>query len=507
MMRDGLRWPAAVSLALLVLLQSLLFAGLLVQRDFALVDDAYISFRYASRWADGQGLTFNDGESVEGFSNPLWTLLLGTAAKLGWAPHRSVLVLAGVCVLATTVTLVALARARGFGPAASGLLLAGVGLDLGMLLWSGSGLEPPLGTLLVSAWLLVAATPLGFARAVALGVLGALLTLTRPEGLLWALWGLAWLIWGAWAPRRVLGGWILGMVPALAYVIFRMVAFHRAVPNPFFAKLEPSFLAWGYGAQDLGVWALGHLPFLILGVGLLFRGRWRSTPVRAPKRWLLLPAGWVVLQMLFVLLVGGDWMGRHRYLVPVLPALFLVLAEVVHGRQGSPRRLGLAVAAAVAVQLVMGWASRDRIPDYTRVGEELGAWLGSVASPQDTLAVSAAGAIPYFSGLTTYDVLGVNDASVAGRPPRHDDPWAPGHHRYDIDALVALRPTWIVWDFGVKVNAHRLRRLRDSEEGPRTLGFRRALLAHPEFQKAYVIDYGAPPQTQRAYTVFRRKVP
>ncbi len=39
-------------------------------------DDAYISFRYAYNLAVGNGLVFNPGEHVEGFSNPLWTLLL-----------------------------------------------------------------------------------------------------------------------------------------------------------------------------------------------------------------------------------------------------------------------------------------------------------------------------------------------------------------------------------------------------------------------------------------------
>ena len=39
-------------------------------------DDAYISFRYVARWVAGQGLTFNPGERIEGFSNPLWIFLL-----------------------------------------------------------------------------------------------------------------------------------------------------------------------------------------------------------------------------------------------------------------------------------------------------------------------------------------------------------------------------------------------------------------------------------------------
>jgi arabinofuranosyltransferase len=44
-------------------------------------DDAYISFRYVERWVEGLGLTFNPGERVEGFSNPLW---VGLLAAVRW---------------------------------------------------------------------------------------------------------------------------------------------------------------------------------------------------------------------------------------------------------------------------------------------------------------------------------------------------------------------------------------------------------------------------------------
>ena len=43
-------------------------------------DDAFVSFRYADHLAHGQGLVWNIGERVEGFTNLLWTLLLAVAA-------------------------------------------------------------------------------------------------------------------------------------------------------------------------------------------------------------------------------------------------------------------------------------------------------------------------------------------------------------------------------------------------------------------------------------------
>lgn len=48
-----------------------------------LSDDAFISFRYALNFSRGQGLVFNPGEYVEGFTNLLWTLLMAPALAMG----------------------------------------------------------------------------------------------------------------------------------------------------------------------------------------------------------------------------------------------------------------------------------------------------------------------------------------------------------------------------------------------------------------------------------------
>ena len=48
-----------------------------------IADDAYISLRYAQRLLNGGGLTFNDGEWVEGYSNLLWVLALALYGRLG----------------------------------------------------------------------------------------------------------------------------------------------------------------------------------------------------------------------------------------------------------------------------------------------------------------------------------------------------------------------------------------------------------------------------------------
>ena len=52
---------------------------------FAPIDDAFISFpsRYAQNLAAGNGLVFNVGERVEGYTNFLWVILLAPAEWIG----------------------------------------------------------------------------------------------------------------------------------------------------------------------------------------------------------------------------------------------------------------------------------------------------------------------------------------------------------------------------------------------------------------------------------------
>ena len=46
------------------------------------IDDSFISYRYAANLAAGHGLVFNHGEWVEGYSNPMWVLILAVPASI-----------------------------------------------------------------------------------------------------------------------------------------------------------------------------------------------------------------------------------------------------------------------------------------------------------------------------------------------------------------------------------------------------------------------------------------
>ncbi|HEX9725550.1 MAG TPA: hypothetical protein VGC53_14820, partial [Vicinamibacteria bacterium] len=61
-----------------------------------IVDDTYIFLRYAENLANGNGLVFNLGERVEGYTSPLWVLLLGLFSRLGLDLALTSVLLAGL---------------------------------------------------------------------------------------------------------------------------------------------------------------------------------------------------------------------------------------------------------------------------------------------------------------------------------------------------------------------------------------------------------------------------
>ena len=74
--------PSSLQTTLTVLCLLLVFVFACLFFIDATSDDAYITMRYARNAAAGEGIVYNPGERVEGYSNPLWLGLLVVAATI-----------------------------------------------------------------------------------------------------------------------------------------------------------------------------------------------------------------------------------------------------------------------------------------------------------------------------------------------------------------------------------------------------------------------------------------
>ena len=454
-----------LSKALLVALAGLLFLVFVFRWWGALIDDAYISLRYAEFLVDGQGLVWNPGERVEGYTNLLWVLFGALFLRLGFDPVAG---LQMVSLVATAATLWVVARlaTRDQGVSESSEL-KGAWLPAIVLLLSAESLgyyatstmETTLFMALLTSGVWVGLEESRQGRRFGSVGLFILLTWTRPEGLL--LFAVIQLL-GVYSERRVRGtsGLRRRLIDSGAYflaigswVLWRWFYYGELLPNTFHAKVTGGREQLESGWLTLSDWCLDYPVFTLTLLGpvtLVCRHSWRRSLV-ADRVVLWAVCGvWIG----YVVLVGGDSMPFHRFLMPIVP-LVAVLAgwqlKVWSVLVPRFRRHAFSVLVVlVGIQLVAGQRSDQPMRAFvadrtTRVGLQTGTFLQHVRSSQDLLAVNTAGALPWASQLNSLDMLGLTDATIAHRDLFVTSPRWTGHRRGWGDYVLERRPDVIVW--------------------------------------------------------------
>jgi len=474
------------SLHIVLLLLALLLAlghGFLHWDDT--IDDAYISFRYAANLAAGEGLVFNPGERVEGYSNLLWTLLMALAILLRLDPMLAAK-LAGLASLVVTLLVVdrLLARtAAAWAARLAGPLLLAFSVPLAF--WSVQGMETPLFTVLLCLafcrYLEELDRDRGFPWS---ALLFALACLTRPEGPLYIVVFLVVRLIHPGRPRLRDGAWLLtAALPLAGHLLWRLSYYGEWLPNTWFAKstadagLSPAAHAAGtayLGAFLARGWALPAL-FALLGLAAaLIALRPGADRVRAAR--LLLPVPWLAASLFFAWQSNGDWMPEHRFLVPAVPALALLaaggvdgLARLVRaafrrsGRAGDlPLRLAaLALAALLVTIAAVDAAASRRGPTAGRGGQHprllpMAMYLMETLRDGETVVYGDVGIVGYLNpGLRIIDNRGLVHRTMArlihSRPNRLED--VQRHHRELQQEFSERRPEAVVVVINRKANA------------------------------------------------------
>jgi hypothetical protein len=408
------------------------------------LDDAFISFRYAANLVRGDGLVFNLGERVEGYSNFLWTLILGVPIALGIDPVAACYAI-GPLLAALALWLIADSAFLLTGSRALGLLAVILtGTSPSFAHFATGGLETMLGVALQMGLVRLAVgahhhRSAGAGSAAAASLLAALSLMTRIDSALLVTACLGVIAYvalgnGEGARRKWLAlGLLLGPAALLVgvWLAWKYAYYGALLPNTYRAKLGAGS-AWAAGFVYLDAFFTSTflLPFLFLVAASLRR---TTLPVAA------LSAA-VAIYLISVAGAGGDFM-EFRLLVPILPILMLLIVWAIF-RRGIPAEIQVALLAlllagslhhALTFRYAKGTESvpslrrleTDPAWDWVGIGKELGRLFGSASDL--SIATSACGAIPYYSGLRTVDMLGLTDAWVAANGIPMDFP--PGHRR------------------------------------------------------------------------------
>ena len=300
-------------LALVASLPWLLLLAWLAETAWFLTDDAFISFRYARNLLEGNGLVFNPGERVEGYSNFLWVLELAALwGAFGLRPEHAAPWLSVAFTVGTLAAMIwwtaRLPAPRQRGPVAW-MALGLVCASATFAVWtSGGGLETRQFTffaVLAVACLAPGRASRGLLAVASLSLAAA--SLTRPEGPLLAACCFAW--YGA--QRRLETGRWLGMewawlvAPCAAVVaghyLFRYGYYGEWLPNTYYAKFVRPW--YDMGLRYLAAAALETGLYLLLplaGCALVAGWRRRRSLTHA------LPLLCVGTHMVYVARLGGD---------------------------------------------------------------------------------------------------------------------------------------------------------------------------------------------------------
>jgi len=444
---DPLGWALALTAGVALLVVGAAWVGNFIE------DDTLISLRYAERLLDGKGLTWNDGERVEGYSNLAWVLGSAALGGLGVDLILAVRILAFSCWGATFGALLMLARTAGATSAGFGASALALGATASLSVWAMGALEQPLviACLAIVLWALAELDRSRDRSSVWASVAAAALCLlvwTRPDApLLVVVTAVSsFLIVRRRANSRaafVVFAFVAGapFLAWLAQLCFRVAYYGEWLPNPAFIKthVNAKRMVSGltYVRRGLGVgWLVTAAG--VLGAALAFLRRDTRALAGAISAVALV---WTA----YVAFIGGDHFPAYRHM---LVTQFCLVALFVVGLGGwsGPFSRRMPVAALVLVIALVGpyVATQRRVGDVNVAkrarwqwdGQAVGRMFGTAFVAERPLwAVTAAGCLPYFSGLPALDMLGLNDAHIARQPPDPSMPLAHDHGdgRYVLD--------------------------------------------------------------------------
>jgi hypothetical protein len=447
-------------------------------RYFWLDDDQMISMRYGRNLVQGHGLVWNPGERVEGYTNPVWTLVMAAVHLLPVSDARTSAVVHVInALLGITVLLLSERLLRTLGvdcPPAVLLLLLTLAPCSDLVFWSSHGFEV---TLLTALALLVTVRflddeRLGRERWWTFLLLG-MIPLVRSDA--FHVWlPLAILALGLSRRRRTTAGWLLlSLAPAAAHADLRLVYYGDWLPNTYYLKVQ--------GNEGLALLGGKYLARFLRHYGAVITVAVAGAYLTGDRRrWFLLSG--VAISGLYVVAVGGDTFRYSRFFAHLVPVLLVLGMAAAPALAQTERRLsllvGLAVASSVYAQVGVFNPEALRNPN----GEPEGAVVAGVlirdhTESTATVAGFAAGCVPYFSHRPAVDLLGKTSREIArGRP----QPGRPiGHNKFDHERSLGMRP-----DFVVSLTSHEA--VMAAAQGKDAAGYWAALAHTATFRDEYL---------------------
>ena len=356
----------------------LLFAAVILRAAW-LSDDAYITFRVVDNAAAGLGLTWNPAERVQGYTHPLWLLVLLAGRLVTGELYYTTIALSIALSLGAAWLLAFRLRAA---PPAVALALLVLTLSRAFVDFATSGLENALSHMLLAAFLVVwfqnsdelrvtsdefrgravqpttsdqrptttRHAPPATRHLLLLSFLAALLALNRLDALLLVAPALGWALWRQRSARAV-AAVALGFLPLALWTAFSLFYYGFPFPNTAYAKLATGIPSLELARQG-GLYLLNSLRWDPLTLAVIVAAVLWAVAARRVAA--IAVALGIVLYLLYVVRIGGDFMSGRFLTLPLLAAVGLLLAgpgRTIATATVSTRQRAAAITAALILLL------------------------------------------------------------------------------------------------------------------------------------------------------------
>jgi arabinofuranosyltransferase len=497
-------------------------------------DDAFITFRYVKNLNNGNGLVFNAGERVEGYTNFLWTVIFILPAFLkmdivGFSQILSsffgVLVIIAAFFISRSIDRNTTDKLNKKNPLVlfdlvPVLLLTFTGA---FTYWASSGMETSFFIFLVLSGLYFyikyhKSNRVNFFTPVFL----ALSTLTRPEGFLFFVIIYFHKIFFVIPDkkekvailkkifsRKILLEVSIFILPVLIHVIFRLIYYGYLLPNTYYAKVNYDYSSFKDGMEYLVSFIQDYLLYgaiLIIPLAFLLKRKYIFE--------ISLFGSIIFIYSFYVVIIGGDVLALHRFWLILLPLIYIIwgmFLKELYTLNAEKKLLPgtqlviILLTASAAIGAYNYLHSEDKINelreketalvDQFRMQAEVINDLEQIYKRKLTIAVSTIGSLSYYTDAVVIDMLGLTDEYIAHNPENipaisndPDNPWK--ERRYNSSYIISRKPDYILFSTGSKPSAYA----------------ERALFTDNEFFYYYYIQFIPRPHRKHLYYYARKTV-
>jgi arabinofuranosyltransferase len=451
-----------------------------------ILDDAYIFLRYAENFVNGYGFVWNIHEApVEGYTSFLYLVIL-ILVKFLSIDLESFAIIFGIITSAFTIFfgyliydfLYSKRLSKTSSVIFSIIILA---ISPAYLYWSAAGMETSFYSMfLLLTFYLFIKLP-GTSKSILFkGVMFGLLCVLRFEAVLFFIAALYYLSKkdNSFFKIKIDKGSLLFVIGFAiifgAYFIWRWSYFGYFFPNTFYAKTGGGFhqIAGGFlyviKAMRL-FYGFGWIP--IIFVFLFFRKN-----MLTKNGIFLFSIG--IISLLTSVFIGGDHFHYGRFVLPVLPLLFIFLPPAFERMSLIPLKYlnlkpsyrstiiilfisVLLVVKPVYQETISGFINlfggkkgiieaydiscEEEIIDWQTGFIIMGSTLKQIAKKDDYIAAVPIGAIGYYSKINVIDMVGIVDPVIAHEKLFEDKlkKWTPGHTKGDGNYILSREPKYI----------------------------------------------------------------